>query len=98
MKIRQTIVGGTKKMVLFDDTHPSEKLKIYDAGIQKEKLGEQKPADPLFPVYRSGDVLIPKLDATETLRAELTHVLACIEGTEKPIASALNPTAGRCAQ
>ncbi len=85
VKIRQTIVGGTKKMVLFDDIHPSEKLKIYDTGIQKERLGEMKPADPLFPVYRSGDVLIPKIDTTETLRVELLHVLACINGKEAPL-------------
>ncbi len=85
VKVRQTIIGGTKKMVLFDDIHPSEKLKIYDTGIQKGQLGEMKPADPLFPVYRSGDVLIPKLDTTETLRVELLHVLACLNGTEKPI-------------
>ncbi len=86
VKIRQMIVGGTKKMVLFDDIHPSEKLKIYDTGIQKGQLGEVKPSDPLFPVYRSGDVLIPKIDPTETLKTELLHVLACLEGREKPLA------------
>lgn len=86
VKIRQTIVGGTKKMVVFDDIHPSEKLKIYDAGVTKTKMGEMKPADPLFPVYRSGDVVIPKIDTTETLKVELLHVLACIEGKETPLA------------
>lgn len=86
VKVRQTIVGGTKKMVLFDDIHPSEKLKIYDTGIQREQLGEMQPADPLFPVYRTGDVVIPKIDTTETLRTELLHVLACLDGKEKPIA------------
>lgn len=85
VKIRRTIVGGTKKMVLFDDIHPSEKLKIYDTGIQKGQLGEMAPSDPLFPVYRTGDVLIPKIDPTETLRTELLHVHACLEGTETPL-------------
>lgn len=86
VKIRQTIIGGTKKMVLFDDIHPSEKLKIYDTGIQKGQLGEMAPSDPLFPVYRTGDVLIPKIDPTETLRTELLHVHACLEGKETPVA------------
>lgn len=87
VKVRQTIVGGTKKMVLFDDIHPSEKLKIYDTGIQRDRLGEMAPADPLFPVYRTGDVVIPKIDATETLRTELLHIHACLEGAEQPIVS-----------
>ncbi len=87
VKIRQTIIGGTKKMVLFDDIHPSEKLKIYDTGVQK-RIGEAQPADPLFPIYRSGDVLIPKLDNTETLKTELLHVLACVNGKDMPIAGA----------
>jgi predicted dehydrogenase len=84
VKLRQTIIGGTNKMVLFDDIHPSEKIRIYDTGVQRGALGEAVQGDPFFPVYRSGDVLIPKLDNTEALRLEAQHFLAAIHGVEEP--------------
>jgi predicted dehydrogenase len=84
VKLRQTIIGGTKKMVLFDDINPSEKLKIYDTGVEQKTLGETQQSDPFFPVYRSGDVLIPKIDNTEALRLEADHFHKVIDGLEKP--------------
>ena len=84
VKLRQTIIGGTKKMVVFDDLQPSEKIRVYDTGVQRVALGEAPQADPLFPVYRTGDVLIPKLDNTEALRVEAGHFLAVVEGTATP--------------
>ncbi len=84
VKLRQTIIGGTKKMILFDDTEPSEKIRIYDTGVHQEALGMIGPADPFFPVYRTGDVLIPKIDNTEELHSETEHFHAVLEGTETP--------------
>ena len=84
VKLRQTIIGGTKKMVLFDDLQPSEKIRVYDTGVQGGALGETPQADPLFPMYRTGDILIPKLDNTEALRSEAGHFLAVVEGTASP--------------
>lgn len=81
VKIRHTILGGTKAMVLFDDTEPSEKIRVYDKGIDHD---DTKP-DPFFPKYRSGDVLIPALDSTEALLREARHFVACISGKEKPV-------------
>jgi len=84
VKLRQTIIGGTKKMVLYDDIQPSEKLRIYDTGVQAGGLGAAQRGDPLFPTYRTGDVLIPKLDNTEALRLEAEHFLAVVEGRAEP--------------
>lgn len=82
VKLRQTIIGGTKKMILFNDLEPSEKLRIYDTGVHRETLGTTQQSDPFFPVYRTGDVLLPKLDSTEALRQEALHFKEVILGNE----------------
>lgn len=83
VKLRQTIVGGTKKMVVFDDLQPSEKIRIYDSGVQLPSAGAAR-SDPFFPVYRTGDVLIPKLENREALRAQAEHFLAVVAGDAVP--------------
>lgn len=83
VKIRKTLIAGRKAMIVYDDTEPSEKIRIYDKGIDNDPT---KP-DPFFPKYRSGDVLIPALDGTEALAREARHFLACIAGKEKPLVS-----------
>lgn len=84
VKIRQTIIGGSKKMILYDDTEPSEKIRIYDKGVHFQELIEEGKPDPFFPVYRSGDILIPALKNPEAMSVEAQHFLACIQGEEKP--------------
>lgn len=83
VKLRSTILAGTKAMILFDDMHPSEKLRIYDRGVEHDT---SKP-DPFFPKYRIGDILIPGLPGEETLSIEAKHVLACAQGHEQPLVS-----------
>lgn len=80
VKIRSTIIGGKNAMITYNDTEPSEKIRIYDKGVDHD---DTKP-DPFFPKYRSGDVLIPALAQKEALRTEAEHFLACINGKEKP--------------
>lgn len=84
VKIRKIIIGGSDKMVVYDDVEPSEKVKIYDKGVSLD-LSEITPFKPL---YRSGDIFIPKLDTTETLEKEAAHFLRCVNGEEKPLVSA----------
>lgn len=81
VKMRQTILAGTKAMATYDDTEPSEKLRVYDRGIEHDTT----KADPFFPKYRAGDILIPSLANEETLSIEAAHVLSCIQGKEKPL-------------
>lgn len=84
VKLRQTIIGGTRKMVVFDDLQPSEKIRVYDSSVQGGVPVAAQPSDPFFPVYRTGDVLIPKLDTREALRLQAEHFLAVVEGRERP--------------
>ncbi|MDD5054971.1 MAG: Gfo/Idh/MocA family oxidoreductase [Candidatus Peribacteraceae bacterium] len=83
VKIRHTILAGTKAMVTYDDTEPSEKVRLYDKGVVHDT---NKP-NPMLPTYRSGDVLIPALPPKETLGLEAAHVLQCIRENGKPIVS-----------
>jgi predicted dehydrogenase len=72
-KERRLTVVGSRKMVVFDDTHPSEKLRIYDKGFQ------QAPEFSSFGEYlsiRDGDIHIPHLDLVEPLTAQCRHFLS----------------------
>jgi len=83
LKIRQTLIGGTSKMVLYDDNEPSEKIKIYDKGV---KLDETKEALYHLKVqYRVGDMLAPKLENHEALALETEHFVDCLLNGKKPL-------------
>src|SRR6185369_5241885 len=71
VKIRKTLIAGRKAMIVYDDTEPSEKIRFYDKGVERD---DTKP-DPFFPTYRSGDVLIPALPMTEALATEAAHFI-----------------------
>ena len=81
VKLLRSLLGGTKAMIMFNDIEPSEKLRLYDRGVDHDTT---KP-DPFFPKYRAGDVLIPALPMTETLTVEAKHVLTCIAEKKMPI-------------
>ena len=82
VKIRQVIIGGSKKMITYDDMELSEKVKVYDKGISFTDDPEQ--IHELRVGYRTGDMWAPKLDATEALRTEGGHFVDCIEQGTKP--------------
>jgi len=82
MKIRKTLIGGTKSMIVFDDTEASEKVKIYDKGI--DVTTREGVYDTLVQ-YRTGDMLSPKLDPTEALAAGTRHFVDCILNDKQPI-------------
>jgi len=83
VKVRRTLIGGSKKMIVYDDLEPSEKLKVYDKGISIQQ-SQEKIYDMLIS-YRTGDAWLPKLDATEALALEARHFLDCIVGKVKPL-------------
>ena len=83
VKIRHTILAGTKAMITYDDTEPSEKIRYYDKGVMKDA---EKP-NPMLPTYRSGDIVIPSLGTKETLAIEAEHVLKCVREDLQPIVS-----------
>ena len=85
VKIRRTLVGGSKRMIVYDDLETSEKVKIYDKGITVTETPDD--LRKLLISYRTGDLWSPKVSETEALRAEVAHFRNCIEGSEKPITS-----------
>jgi predicted dehydrogenase len=86
VKVRRTLIGGSRKMVVYDDVEPSDKVRVYDAGV---KLGSTNGADKgqadyrLRIDYRKGDIWIPHLDGKEALTLEVEHFVDCIR-TERP--------------
>lgn len=88
VKVRRTLVGGSEKMIVYDDLEPSEKIKLYDKGItltgpasrHREKVRQ------MLVGYRTGDMTAPRLDTTEALARELNEFVACIADGTVPIA------------
>lgn len=66
VKVRKTLISGSKKMIVYDDTEPSEKVKIYDRGV--EMIENKDEIYDILIQYRTGDMLAPKIDLTEALR------------------------------
>jgi predicted dehydrogenase len=80
VKVRQTLISGDRKMLVWDDLSPDEKVKIYDRGVEiKSGNGGKDGIHELLVSYRSGDVHIPKLEATEALRAEAQYFVECVD-------------------
>ncbi len=83
VKIRQLLIGGSRKMIVYDDLEPSEKIKIYDKGITLGPDDESKRR--LLIGYRTGDMLSPQLDLAEALQVEAGHFLRCVAGQEQSL-------------
>jgi len=83
VKVRRTLIGGTNKMIVYDDLEPSDKVKVYDRGIAVHEGSEAMRQ--ILVSYHSGDMWAPYLDVTEGLRAEVEHFADCIENMKTPI-------------
>lgn len=80
-KLRGTTIVGSSKMLIYDDTENTEKVKLYDKGVDykdPQTFGEFQLS------YRSGDIVSPKLDTYEPLKAEVEHFLNCVLTRETP--------------
>ncbi len=79
-KLRKVTIVGSKKMIVFDDMEASEKLKIYDKGVENpsyDSYGE-------YLSLRFGDITIPRIKMVEPLRAEAEHFIECVESRKEP--------------
>src|SRR5215472_459470 len=81
VKVRTTLIGGAKKMLVWNDLEADEKIKIYDKGVKVE--GAEGVYD-LLVNYRSGDMWAPHLDQVEALHMELFYFVECIAKNERP--------------
>jgi predicted dehydrogenase len=79
-KIRQVTLVGSQKMAVFDDMQATEKIRIYDKGVNGTDYASYGDALTL----RTGDITIPKIDMTEPLKTECEHFLTCIKEGKTP--------------
>lgn len=87
VKIREMLIGGTRKMLAFDDHKPIEKVRIYDKGIELlSKPPETETARYKALVqYRHGEMKAPVYDMTEALKFETLHFVDCIANKKVPL-------------
>lgn len=81
VKIRQMLIGGSKKMIMYNDNEPTEKVKIYDTGY-KAKTNEER--NRILIDYRTGDIHVPKVPITEALHLMAEDFILAIETGKKP--------------
>lgn len=85
VKLRRTLIGGSRKMIVYDDLELSEKVKVYDKGVTVTNHLSEEKINEIRVGYRTGDMIAPRVDVTEALQTELEHFVRCIEGSEYPI-------------
>lgn len=85
VKIRRTLIAGSRKMILYDDIEPTEKVRVYDKGVTTNRIGDREADYQTLVSYRTGDVWAPKLDSTEALHYVVAEFLDSIRGGRKPL-------------
>jgi predicted dehydrogenase len=83
VKVRRALIGGNRKMIVYDDLETSEKVKVYDKGITTKATAES--VYQMLVGYRSGDMWAPQLEISEALNTEARHFVGCIERGETPL-------------
>ena len=81
VKVRSTLIGGEKKMLLWNDIEADEKIKIYDKGVQ---FSNGEAVYQQLVSYRTGDMWAPKVEQIEALKAEAAYFIECINHDKKP--------------
>jgi predicted dehydrogenase len=81
VKVRTTLIGGEKKMLVWNDLEMDEKLKIYDKGVQ---MSSGEGMYQLLVSYRSGDMWSPKVEQVEALKVEAAYFVDCIVNNKTP--------------
>jgi predicted dehydrogenase len=83
VKVRRTLIGGSSKMIVFDDLEPSEKVKVYDKGVTLREDADR--IQQLLTGYRAGDMWAPQLAVGEALLAEAEHFIGCVASGITPM-------------
>ncbi|MBC8042269.1 MAG: Gfo/Idh/MocA family oxidoreductase [Rhizobacter sp.] len=87
VKVRTTLIGGAKSMIVYDDMENSEKVKVYDKGIE---VKTQEGVYETLVQYRTGDMYAPKLEQTEALTLEANHFIDCIQNDKSPLTDGIS--------
>jgi predicted dehydrogenase len=81
LKVRRNLIGGSRRMLVYDDMEPSEKVRVYDRGIQ---VTSQEGIYKALVDYRMGDMWSPKLELREALSVECEHFIDCVRFNKMP--------------
>jgi predicted dehydrogenase len=81
VKVRTTLLGGEKKMLVWNDLEADEKIKVYDKGVQ---IDDGQGLYELLVSYRSGDMWAPRVEQSEALKVELDYFLECVRKGQTP--------------
>ncbi|HOX26316.1 MAG TPA: Gfo/Idh/MocA family oxidoreductase [Candidatus Krumholzibacteria bacterium] len=84
-KIRRATFVGSRKMLVYDDVDPTEKIKVYDKGVEIQPHYDNFGEFQL--TLRSGDIFVPRIDMTEPLKIEAQHFVDVIKGEAEAISS-----------
>ncbi len=84
VKVRQFLVGGSKKSVVYNDLEPTEKIKVYDRGITA-RAGDTDARHGILVSYRVGDIWSPHIEQAEPLQAMVNHFAECIAEGKTPL-------------
>jgi predicted dehydrogenase len=76
VKLRHILIGGSRKMIVYNDIEPSDKVKVYDAGVE---LASREDVYATLIQYRTGDMYSPRVENSEALKLECQHFHECIE-------------------
>ena len=88
VKVRRTLIGGSRKMIVYDDLEPSEKVKVYASGITLQNGPPSSGAEARYGMlidYRLGDMWAPKVSRAEALQVEVADFLDCIRNGAQPV-------------
>lgn len=87
IKVRQTFIAGSLKMIVYDDLEPSEKIKVYDKGVI---LNKSENAHQFRIGYRAGDMWSPHISTKEALQTEVEHFIECVRSGASPVSDAVS--------
>jgi predicted dehydrogenase len=87
VKVRQTFIGGSRKMIVYDDVQATEKIKVYDKGVTIN--GTAESAHQFRIGYRAGDMWAPHLPAKEALQTEAEHFIECVCSGGSPVSGGM---------
>jgi len=90
VKIRTTLIGGKKKMIVWNDLVADEKIRVYDRGVTNGHELNQDKVNCMKTSYRMGDMWSPRIDEVEALKCEAQYFLDCVDNNTKPMNDGAN--------
>jgi predicted dehydrogenase len=88
-KVRETVVVGSKKRIVFDDTSATDKISVFEKGVSA-KIVEPKSYGEYQLSIRNGDIIIPHIGIGEPLKRQVEHFLDCVSKGRKPLTDGVN--------